>query len=241
MERNVTFEQAVQSYYSSRPSAALGLDAPRHVPRAVLDWREHHATCAGCRQRIAPNVDLCVRGIQTFHRSCAQRHDAQHRSTRVASLAVAAPIAAPLAILHGSAGRLFDPAGCMIPLEDGGAQHETFQPGSLDDSIARGGQFLSVEHAPVGLRGRFLLLREDACELKFRFELHEGARERGVLAQIRAGAARGCSVKFAADPTAIRYRGSRGTTLAYGRAHLVEVSICVQVGPAWYGTWIAAE
>jgi hypothetical protein len=126
----------------------------------------------------------------------------------------------------------------MIPSDDGRTtQHERFASASLDDSIARGGQFLDIDHSGVALGGRFLSLREDGRELRFRYALTDGPRERALLRQLPY--AKGCSVLFRPDPAATRYVDGR--LWEYRRATLVEISIVTSGAPAWYGSRVAIE
>jgi hypothetical protein len=217
---------AITNYYTNGPIQAGNLHRPSSD---VLDRLRRNLHCAGGGQRIASVVTPTIRGISTYQPDCATRS--------MARVIVAAPVApATIAILQGSAGRLFDPAGCGIfRPDDQCTQLERFATGSLDDSIARGGQYLCVDHSAVRLQGRFLTLQEDGQELRFRFAISDGARERARLKQIPA--ARGCSVKF--KPTHTR-SGDRAMAV-YHRAELVEVSICLEGRPAWYGSRVAIE
>jgi HK97 family phage prohead protease len=145
-----------------------------------------------------------------------------------------------LAMLIGSAGRVFDPAGCSLLQRDGTVRNERFLSGALDDSIRAGGQRLRVDHdEAMVLNGAFARIVEDARELKFQFTLRDGARERSVLEQIRCGRIRSCSMAFAVVRAQEVFRGAM--VVEYGRATLTEISLLtVAEIPAWYGTSISA-
>ena len=49
-----------------------------------------------------------------------------------------------------------------------------------------------MNHSRPALRGSFTRLAVDARELRFRFDLQEGPRERQVLDGIKSGAIRAC-------------------------------------------------
>jgi HK97 family phage prohead protease len=141
-----------------------------------------------------------------------------------------------LAVLAGVAVS-FDPAGCSVPSRvDGRSQHEVFQPGAFTASIRAGGTLLRLNHdQPV--RGRFQSITEDAGVLTFRFAVFDHVLGQQVVADIRRGRIRHCSIAFRA--TMSRYGGPMGTTLVIEQADLTEISVLESPrAPAWYHTHV---
>lgn len=197
------------------------------VPEPVRAWRAR-ATCAACEQRIGEAVPMQVRNGHVYHPSCAARAP------------VPAAPAAPrtLAILSGSAGTLFDPAGCMIADPDGSVrQHERFTSGAFD-AVRPDAVDLCINHRGPALRGAFLSITEDARELKFEFRLLDGPRERDVVDKIHRGLIRGCSVRFTAAASDQRYVGHM---LEYTHVHLKEISLADGARPVWYGSRVEVD
>jgi len=187
------------------------------------------ATCGGCGRTITGDRYW----TQAGGHSCAACHAAHVRtSTRVVERATPA---APIAMLEGVA--LSFAVGCGIPARDGSfLRQERFHADSLDASLARGGQVLTVDHhIRQPLRGAFTRLLNDGGELRFRFTLFDGAAERRVLAQIQDRTITACSVGFTA-------RRSRFVDHLeeYLDADLLEVSLVSRGRPAWFGTSVRA-
>ena len=139
--------------------------------------------------------------------------------------------------------------GCAVPLDtpcaifgpDNQTEHDQFDLGAFDDSLAGGGQELWVNHIRPALQGRFSRLAVDARELRFRFELLDGPRERRVLQQINAGSIHTCSIGYRYRPEFVRYGGTDGTTRVFSRVDLLEISLLDGGRPAWYGTWVKTD
>ena len=105
-----------------------------------------------------------------------------------------------------------------------------------------GGPVLHGWPQRYALRGRYLSLQEDARALAFRFELHDGGRERELLDRVKAGDVAGCSIRFKPDDSQVRYVGPRSQVTEYGAAQLIEISACAPGGrPLWYDTYLGIE
>jgi phage head maturation protease len=195
------------------------------VPDSVARPMRDHLACAGCGLRIAPSADRVIRGAQVFHPS----HDPLLRR------ATTAPPPAPrvLGVLGGVAVR-FDKAGCGFRTA-AGDEHERFTPDCFDESIARGGQTLQVNHGDVALRGAFLTIGNDGGQLQFRFRLLDGPLERRTFGQVQRGEVNGCSIRFKSHQMRYDYR-----TVEHQQADLVEISLLTDSRrPAWYGTHVS--
>jgi hypothetical protein len=94
-----------------------------------------------------------------------------------------------------------------------------------------------VGHVGEPLRGAFSRIAEDGRELKFRYVLRDGARERRILSRIRDGHIRHCSVGL----SNAQFRFDRLVEVTH-TVDLIEISLLDEGDrPAWYGTSVEIE
>ena len=194
------------------------------VPEEVQRWHASARYCAGCSQRIAANVRHVVVGAEVFHPSCSERHRAKHqqqeqpRAPRV--IGCISGRAAPL----GQWG--------TIRTRDG-ESFESIAPGAFD--LTRGVQ-LQVGHNNSPIPGSMLLSTArdwSGLWLTFDFLVRDSSYGRDVLRRMASGECHGCSIGFRDQ---VRRWDSRARGDVIASARLVEVSLCFDRQPAWYGT-----
>jgi len=199
---------------------------PRTIPDVVREWRQHHCVCAMCQLRIHPDVPLQSRGGKAFHPSCARKHDAQEAQTRTT-------VTAPQTIgkLAGIALPSFSEQCYIVKAQ----ASERFAATAFDASIARGGQVLQLDHG-VTIPGRLRVHSDNA--LRFAFDIYDSPIGRQVLGHAQRHELHGVSIAF--RPT--RERSGAYSENEILEATLVEISLCRDAQPSWFGTkvWLEA-
>ncbi|HZJ17501.1 MAG TPA: HK97 family phage prohead protease, partial [Chthoniobacteraceae bacterium] len=202
---------------------ASGFTIERRIPDAVrARLRGERIICTHCKGEIAKGVTVVYRGGASYHPSCADR-------TRAAATVIA-PTPQVIGRLSGVAVTLDRDARVTTKT---GPLRERFASGAFHESIRDGGQTLKVNHSGFALRGRYLSIAERDNELRFRFELHDGIRERDILARVGREKIRFCSIAFVPHHESNLVRDG---ALRYLRMELNEISLIDGGCPAWPDT-----
>jgi HK97 family phage prohead protease len=213
-----------------REVAANGLAiGERRIPAAVLTrWRQS-LTCAECRQAVAMKIEPTRLADRVYHPSCArralQRQTARPTATTAADRVVGVLVGA--AVPFGING--------AVPDAQTGTRYERIAPGAFRASIARGGQFVDVDHDGVAIPGRLTFVEEH--QLSFRLQVFDTARGRWALERARRGEFRGASVAF----RNARERYGEYTVIQVESADLRSIALCHRGWPAWHSTSVRVE
>jgi HK97 family phage prohead protease len=116
------------------------------------------------------------------------------------------------------------------------AESEQFAPGAFSRSIAAGGQVVKLD-LRAEIPGRLTLF--EGPDLRFRFHVSDTPIGRRVFGLAQRGELHGVSIGFERMPERERY-GYGGVRLV-DEGRLLEISLCEQGRPAWYGTVVQIE
>lgn len=226
----------IAAHYFQGPIVAAHetADDGRHMasPEAVLR-QAMHAMCGGCRQPIKPGVTMVhVRG-EVFHRSCARKmahFDPSSVTSAPSSTRVIGTLAG-VALPFGQQCFISQPK----PNDPHGCRSERFAPECFDRSIARGGQYVKIDHEGLAIPGTLTLYTD--TKLSFRFRVFDTSAGRDALDDARAGRYRGVSIRF--DEPREQYVNRH--VIEVREAALIEISLCKDCRPAWYSTAVWEE
>jgi HK97 family phage prohead protease len=225
----MTDMEAILQHYTAGPRTAaythvddrrlMLARAPERVLQALAV-----PVCAGCAQPIAATVRRVVIGASVFHPTCGERHRAAHPTPPTTS--------ALLGVVTGRA--LPYESWCSIYYPDGQFHsYELYRRGAFDSAVSRRVD-LRIEHRPVAVQGR-MLLQPSPDGLDFVFFVQDTPLGRTVRARMQRGENRGCSVGY--NRPRRQWDAQRGGEIIEC-ADLIEISLCFDKSPSWYGTFV---
>jgi hypothetical protein len=201
------------------------------VEAAVIRARAQ-AVCAECQQHISPTIEWALRGTQTFHPSCALRHDTKQRAAT--TVAVPLPVAEKtIGILTGRAAPMGE--WCAIPHQDGHSFMEQFAPFCFDRSIKRQKPILEINHDRVAIPCGLTFVNYQQQHLDFIASIHDSPRGRFLAGLFKRNDITGVSVRF--QPVRKRSDPRLPGSDVIEEADLLAIGLCYgQSVPSWYGT-----